>query len=248
MFERLLFKAEKRINVLQIMLYTVIITVLLGIVNIFIGGNALFLVALDSLALSYPVVNYVRSMDREELKTRMEQKTLLRRHSTELIVFWSIFIAAVIGMAVVFPFQKDFTSQESFLHSVTGNATHTSSLFKTILLNNIRVLVLTFIISLISFSALLFVLFWNASILVYSLSKFTSISAAVSRGVQILPHGLIEIGGYVMAGIAGSIIAYRVDRWKKFDHRLDGEFIKDVLILMIGSVLLVVVGAMIEAL
>jgi uncharacterized membrane protein SpoIIM required for sporulation len=248
MLEHYLLDAEKKGKVGWIFIITFTIIFITAIVNFFLGGNSLFLVSLVSLTLSYPVVNYVRSMNREKIELKMDEETLLRRHASELLVFWTIFVAAVVGLAVTFPFQLDFTFQEAFLSQITGYVTEGQLPFSMILLNNLKVLGFTFVISVISFSALIFVLIWNASIVVYSLSKYPSVIDSLRSGVLLIPHGLLEIGGYVMIAIAGSIIAYRIDRWKKFDHRMDVEFVKDVSTLIVSAIALVFVGAILEVL
>lgn len=245
MLERFLLNAEENLNIFKIFFSCFLITVVLAYINSFIGGNSLFLVALISLALVYPVVNYIRSMTKKELQTRMNSLNLIKRHDCELIVFWTIFIAITVGLYVSFPLITDYTYQGAFVEKITGNFFNNTAFFKEIFFNNMIVALFTFVISLITFSGLIFVLVWNASILAYVLNDFNYKDAFLSS-LFYLSHGLFEIGGFVLVGIAGALLAYRIDRWKKFDHKLNGEFYKDLVILIIGGILLVLIGALIE--
>jgi uncharacterized membrane protein SpoIIM required for sporulation len=245
MFEIWLFEAEKNQQVGRIFLFTVVATFIIGYLNQFIGGNMLFLVSLVALMLAYPVVKYVRSMDKEELDERMQKRRLFARHGNELVVFWTIFVAATIGLLAAIPFQSDFTYQQAFVNQLTGYVTNNIG-FEEVLLNNLEVMAFTFVLSIISFSAVVFVLLWNASIVAYVLTQITSGTNAFLTGFGMLPHGLLEIGGYVMAGIAGSILALRFDRKKKLDADINERFWKDFLMLIGMAIGLVVLGAVLE--
>lgn len=250
MFETYLLDQERKHHVVKLAILSFLITIILGYVNSFLGGNALFLVALVALALAYPLVSYILSMDDEELRKNMSSKNLLRRHSVELSIFWTVFIGIVVGMYVVFQFGwiADYTYHELFVENVSGMATNMDAPMVTILLNNLGVVFFTFILSIISFSGLIFVLSWNASLLAYYLYSIANPSKALLVGLSILPHGLLEMGGYILVGIAGSLVAYKLERRKKFGHDLNKEFFKDFALLLGIGILLVVVGAIIEGL
>jgi hypothetical protein len=245
MFERYLLDAEQKAKFFRIFIIVLAITIVIGAFNYFIGGNSLFYVALLALALAYPVIHYVRSMPKLESELQHGANALLKRHERELVVFWSIFLAAVVGMYLMLPWTKDFTFQEAFVSSVSGNITNTAAPFMQILLNNLQVLGFTFVIGFIAFSGLIFILLWNASIVVYVLSELSKSTAAL-HGILYMSHGLLEIGGYILIGMVGSILAYRVDRRKNFNHEIDKIFIKDISLLALCAVLLIVIGAVIE--
>ncbi|MCA9496009.1 MAG: stage II sporulation protein M [Nanoarchaeota archaeon] len=248
MFEKILLDAEKKDYLFRILFVTLAITVILAFFNSFIGANSLFLVALISLALAYPVITYIREMDIEELEKSMETKLLILRHEKEMAVFWAIFVGLVIGFYIATPLISDFTYQEAFKNKISGNLTQTNLFFTQILLNNLEVNLMTFIISFLAFSGLIFVLVWNASIVSYHLYSLSSHKLALLQGIIFLSHGLIEIGGYILAGIAGSILALKIDRKTKFNHSLNKEFFKDLSILIFTSILLIFIGAGIESL
>lgn len=246
MLESFLFNAEQKGSFFKVLFASFIITVVLGFLNQFIGSNSLFLVALVSLALSYPVVNYIRSMNKDEIEHQLNCTLLFMRHEKEMKVFWALFLGVVIGFYLVshFGFTTDFSYQQKFVEGVSGKFLDGSNSFKVIFINNLIVVFFTFIISAFVFSGLIFILVWNASIISY---YFYSLSGEVFlRVVAILPHGLLEVGGYVFAGIAGSILAYKFDRGNRFEHELDSEFAKDLAVLLFGAFFLILLGAMVE--
>lgn len=195
MFEKILLDAEEKDYIFRILFVTLLITVILAFFNNFVGGNSLFLIALISLALSYPVITYIREMDIEELEKNMKAKLLILRHEREMTVFWAIFVGLVIGLYISTPLITDFTYQEAFKNKVSGNITQSQFSFTQILLNNLEVNLMTFIISFLAFSGLIFVLVWNASIVSYHLYSLSSHKLALLQGLIFLSHGLLEIGG-----------------------------------------------------
>jgi len=248
MFEKLLLEAEKKGFLFRVFFITFLIVLALASVNYFIGGNALFLVAFVSLALSYPVIQYIRTMNKEEISYGLPASDLLRRHERELLIFWSIFVAAVIGFYVVSPLMTDVTYQEAFVNNMTGLATGFNLSFGTILFNNLVVLFFTFILSFLAFSGLIFVLIWNASIVAYYLYSLNSHQIAFMTAAALLVHGLLEIGGFVLGGIAGALLAYNIDARNLLSRRMEAVIMRDLAILIGGAIFLIVLGAIVEVL
>jgi uncharacterized membrane protein SpoIIM required for sporulation len=189
-------------------------------------------------------------MNKKEIENQYKTKLLIFRHQKELIVFWGIFLGVLLGflLLIYFNLATDFTYQKQFIENTSGMITQQTNDFLLILTNNLKVAFYTFIISFLVLSALIFVIIWNASILAYFLSNLDSFKIISIKLISILPHAFLEIGGYVFAGIAGSILAYRVDRKNKFNHNLNKEFFKDISILIISAVVMILVGAILEGL
>ena len=245
MFEIFLFNAQKESNYPKIFIIVFLITLILSIINHFLQTNSLFLIALISLALAYPTIKYIREEDKFELTRKLDNNSLLVRHARELGVFWTIFLAIFFALilCVSFGLNSDFSYQEKIIDNITGNFTELSSPFFSILLNNLEVAFFTFLISTLVFCGLLLVIAWNASIFTYFVYKSYGVSHNL---IFILPHALLEIGGYVMIGICGSLIAYRFDKNNRFNHKFDREFVKDIIILISISFILIFSGAIIE--
>ncbi|MFW5705338.1 MAG: stage II sporulation protein M [Nanoarchaeota archaeon] len=271
MLETFLLDAEKQNKFLKISITTIFITFILGIVNhYFLNGISFFLITLVSLSLSYPVVRYILDIDRGEIDKLKNHKFTFQRYERELVVLWSIFCGAVVGFYLLnfFGFTIDFRYEESFISAIKGNFLENQLSFFQILSNNLLVALVTFLISTMVFSGLIFILLWNASILAFYLSSLGSHRNAVIGGVNILSYGLIEVGGFILAGMAGGILAYRLHKGFKsryYKHRLeDGTFEKrrdrrrtfeklvnkqlfiDTLVLTFASVIFIVIAAFIE--
>ena len=255
MLEKFLFDAEKEARPLRIFVGVCIITCVAGVINYFLGGNALFLVALVALAICAPLTNYIWSMDKEEIETQLKENELIYRHEKELVVFWSAFAGIVLGMFLLGQgfflgptLINDFTYQQAFVNQISGHATQTQGSFASILINNIGVLLFTFIVCLFSLSGLMLVIVWNASIVSYYLLQLGSTQMAAKHAFLLLGHGLLEIGGYVLVGIAGSLISYKTTRGHSLKNRLDVMFWKDFTTLVVMSIVMIVLGAVLEVL
>ena len=211
MLDIFILKIEQKRHYVLLIFISFLISIILSYVNSFIGGNSLFAVSLISLALAYPVTTYLREMDRLEIDEYSKHTSFLKRYSKELLIFWSIFMGVFLGLFVSISFTNDFSYQESFVSEIAGNFIHIENSFFDILYNNLNVAFFTMIISFFVFSGLIFVLVWNASILAYYVSTFESFDKIFLISFFLLPHALLEIGGYVFAGLAGAILAYRLD-------------------------------------
>ncbi len=249
MFETFIFNSEKNYSFFRVFLGCFFLTLIISILNSFLGGDFLFLVALVSLGLSYPVINFILDFSKVELETQMRAKILFLRHEREMIVFLSLFLGVSLGFFLSsFYFISDFSYQEKFVDLISGSFLNLESSFFTILLNNLIVGCFTFLISMFIFSGFIFILVWNASILSYFIYSLKSTSSMFISFVSILPHLLFEIGGFILAGFAGSVLAYKFYRKEKYGHNFNNEFFKDLIILIFMSFVFILIGALIEVL
>ena len=249
MFETFFYKSLQNHRYINIFILTLIITLLLTILNYFIGGNAMFLVTFISLALSFPIIRYFKKLNNEEIKRIYSSNKLLHNHIEEIITCWVIFIAVGISffIGIVTGLITEFTYHEAFVGKLLGMITHFQELFTIIFINNLIVGLLTFLLSFLVFSGFIFVLVWNASLVAYYLYSLQDSQTALITTLLILPHGLLEIGGYVLAGIAGGLLAYRFEIWKDLSQKEQKEFRKDFMILIVGAVFLILIGAIVES-
>ncbi len=259
MLEIMLSNAEKKHDFLKITLVGLLISLGLGFINSFLGEISIFLVAFISLALSYPVTKYLRDIEKVN-PDKILNKSFLKSYESEIGVFLALFISIVFGMYVsnVMGFTTDFSYEQSFVSSLEGNLTNfTSGLFSQIFFNNLFVAFNTFIISALFFSGLIFVVIWNASILAYYLYSLNSHAGALIVGLNVLVHALLEISGYVLAGILGAILSYRFSiyyfGYGGFDELnrkkvLNKSFFRDCFILLLFSIFFILLGAIIEVL
>ena len=119
--------------------------------------------------------------------------------------------------------------------------------------NNLIILLFIFLTSLIFGAGAIFTITWNASILGVYLAQsiegnfFQSIYTFFKALVLLIPHGLFEITGFILAALSGGILSVAMVRKivnKDYAHL--NKIMKDSAILMIIAVFLIVVAALIE--
>jgi len=200
------------------------------------------------------------AIKREETKEEyFEEKSLLMEHKKPLILFLALFIGIVIAFAFwtyALPAEKSaelFSVQASVLEgirgSVTGDAISNSEILSIIIANNLKVLLVSLIISLIYGAGALFVLTWNASIMGYVIGSIGIDHGAISFPVAFLKyflHGLPEMMSYFMAILAGGIIYVAMISGDLTAEMKSKKILKDVFILVGLAAALMVVAAVVE--
>lgn len=119
--------------------------------------------------------------------------------------------------------------------------------------NNLIILLFVFLTSLIFGAGAIFTITWNASIVGIYLAKsveggfFYGIYSFFRALILLIPHGLFEISGFILAALSGGILSVAMVRKivnKDYAHL--NKIMKDSAILMIIAVILIVVAALIE--
>jgi uncharacterized membrane protein SpoIIM required for sporulation len=182
------------------------------------------------------------------------------RHEKDIMILLFFFVGLTLSFAVwsVFMPQAFFQAQITKINAIqsiatgsvadvaTGHAVDQFGTFTRILQNNLQVMTFSFIFSFIFGAGAIFIIVWNASVLgVYigQLSRFVWQIPIVS--LSFIPHGVPEIAGYLVAGLAGGLISAAVIR--KNTSRTLRIITFDVVKLLIIAIVLIVVGAGIEA-
>ena len=131
-------------------------------------------------------------------------------------------------------------------YAATASAADLGGRFGEILVNNLRVMMFSFIFAFVFGAGAVFILLWNAGILGICIGLMSKSLADIPiNTIRFLPHGIPEIAGYICAGLAGSLISIAIIR------KADGNILKSVAwdsakVLVIG-IALVMLGALIEA-
>ncbi len=138
-----------------------------------------------------------------------------------------------------------FESQVTKINDIRGTgALAQEGLFSSILLNNLQVMTVAFAFSLIFGAGAIFIIVWNASVLGVFIGKFSKSALHFSIVyLGFLPHGALEIGGYLAAALAGGILSTAILR--RNTHIL-GPILLDSCKLMVFGIALLVAGAMVE--
>ncbi len=249
MLEKYLLKAQEKTSFLQIFIITFLLTLILGLANYFLGNNSLLYVALVSLAISYPIVRYLHRRQREELEHHFSNNSIIFREEREILMLWVLFIAMTIGFYIIFSLLPpgDHIYHQEFTSPIGGNFLELENTFLIVLFNNIQVGLVTFVLSFLFFSGFVLVIVWNSSIFAYYLYQMGSHSMAFVTGFIFISHALLEIGGYIMLGIAGCLLSYRISK-KLTDKKLKMQFIFQFSLTILIGLTLIVLGAVVESL
>ena len=158
------------------------------------------------------------------------------------MIYLSFFLGVTIGYiisACLLP-ANYFQIQEEVILSIRGSITGdllNTSFLHAIISNNLWVFFLTFAISFLFSAGMIFILVWNASVLGVFLAKASeNIMHFHLLAISYLPHGLLEITSYILAGISGALISYQFDyyfvRKEKYDLEPVLRAVKDSLVLI----------------
>jgi uncharacterized membrane protein SpoIIM required for sporulation len=197
------------------------------------------------------LITYQEIKDEEDIERRKEQN-LLQRHKSILVVYTAFFTGMIVAMSLVFlllpqaTVEKLFDDQINEIKLIRGSAIFADT-FQRILVNNIGVLFISFLFAFLFGSGAVFILAWNASVL----STAIGLTAKAMGGMKGLPlaimvyfpHGSLEILAYFIGGVAGGLVSAAITRRKS---KWLWVIIKDSLVLMSISVILLIVAGAIE--
>ena len=227
-----------------------------------------FLMVLASLPLIYKTTNFEAKKSYD-----LTEDNLPRAHIDALKVFMYLFMGFTLALALWYIFLPSdtvndlFASQMSTIKTIngndaTGNVTSWTFL-STILMNNLKVLVLCMLFSFFFGAGALFILGWNASVISTAMGNFVRngiANYATSVGftkvgvyfqvfslalLRYMTHGVFEILAYLVGGLAGGLISIAMIN-KHFEGDHFRVIIKDAVDLMILAVMLVIIGGLIE--
>ncbi len=262
MFERVILRFSNSERYFDIFLISAAFTILSAllvhhIVAFEVGGNNLggvVAVLLTSLAASYPFVRYMLEEEKMETTRNWHEKKLVKRHARQLELYLSYFLGATVGFALsTFFLPESFYSVQlqvlDAIRSPSGMVI-ADALFQEILRNNLWVFSITFLLTFFIASAVLFVLAWNASVLGVLVGTAAESALEVPLVTAFyLPHGILEIGGYVLAGIAGSLLSYGLESSMLGDGGPEtGIITRDTAVLLVVGVAMILIAAVIEVL
>lgn len=218
----------------------------------------LIAVLITALALAYPLSTYMREIRaEEETHRKLSEKTLLHRHIHEIEVYLSFFAGCFTVFALsTFLFTPGFYSIQSTIIGNIQAASGTGNLvlsgadltqFLVIAANNLRLFYITFLLTFFVTGGMVFILVWNASVFGVFIAKTSeSLLHLPLVSLLYLPHGILEIGAYIAAGIGGILFSREVESYFVENSSRRNVFFrvwKDVwILLLLGSVTIVFAG------
>lgn len=174
---------------------------------------------IPSVYLVTVMIKREESMAEEDVKKN--KTSFWSRHNRDVLILLFFFFGLVISFAVwSFFLPHDFFQiQVSKINQLRGGipqGTFTGGSFDSftgILYNNLQVMGFAFIFSLLFGAGAVFILTWNASVLgVYIAQLSKSVWHIPVVSLSFLPHGIPEIAGYILAGLAGGLLSAAVLR------------------------------------
>lgn len=229
-----------------------------------VGGidlGGLVAVFFTSLALTYPFTSYIKDRDLEEITASWEEPRLLRRHAEEVKVYLTSFLVAtfIFAAGVLALPDRFFTIQYTVLDAMgalsgttggTGFIT-ADTFFLNIVTNNLSLLAATFALSFIISGGMVFVLVWNASILGVLIGATSShILDIPVRTAPYLVHGSIEVTAYILAGLAGTLLAIDTETLMTSGKEEISHYLRparDAAVMVSIAFLLIIIAGLIEA-
>lgn len=247
MLPELILKEERADN-FSFLLFLGFASAVIGIY----GARILFPSEADLISVFFAAIPLMFPLTQKFLKDEAGG----RPHFEEVEIYGSLFIGQVFAFYLAtlmlpefFEIQIGVFEAQLSQMGITGYAMLGSD-FLSILVNNM--VVFGFIIATASLigSAGAFILTWNGSvlgvflgILTRQLSGLSVIigSEDVPSPLAYVPHATLEMGGFIVAGIAGSLISAAVYR-KHFDRETWSDLIK----LVMAGIALIFLGAFVE--
>ncbi len=191
---------------------------------------SIVMVAFTSIAAIPFVHNALKHEEQEE--ERIYNKSLLQKHWRIVSMFTFLFIGYVVTFLSLFVLLPEPVVSEIFLaqagaitevrNAVTGNFLAGFKDLGLIFLNNVKVLVLCIVFSLVYGAGAVFIFAWNASVMGAAIGDAirTGLQNTSSTTLQVISsslagyfvHGLPEMIAYFTAGIAGGILSMAVVR------------------------------------
>jgi len=213
-----------------------------------------FLITLSMSPIVYRIFQIEEFEDRLVAENKLKED-LIDRHGDVIYLFSLFFIGVFLATFVsVFFLPEQMTGvlfkqqieDINAIKSVTGNFL-SDPFLEIIIINNLKVMFFSFILSFLFGVGALIILSWNATIAAVYLSSLLRKSTPYffATTIGILPHMLIEISAYFIAGIAGGILSVGMIR-EKFGTKEFKFVIKDSLLMLLISVLLVIVAGVVE--
>lgn len=228
-----------------------------------VSGNVLNLTGLFSVIFTiipsvYFLTMFIKKQERMDEKdiARHYEKGFWVRHDKDILIFLFYFFGLTFSYAFwgyslpagTFQIQTMKIQEIRVLagNVLAGSASSTEMLsFTRVFLNNIQVMSFAFIFSLLFGAGAVFIVVWNASILGVYIGRLSeSLFHIPFQSLSFLPHGIPEIAGYLMAGLAGGIISAAIIRGHKMEIVM--VVILDALKLLGLALLFILLGAMIE--
>lgn len=266
------FKAKK--HPLSLILIGALFAIIAIIFSLWVFKSEASMVMILLVVIMCVPLMYATNYIEEEQDEKGDEVSALKEHGKAILFLTFLFIGFIIGFTLFYIFAPPstvdllFNAQQTAISSVntqiSGNAVSFSD-FISILLNNTKVLIFCIFFAFFFGAGAIFILAWNAAVISTAIGSFFREGIANYAGsiglsssyvyfhiltsglMRYMTHGIFEIVGYFIGGLAGGILSVAIMK-----HGLRSEkFSKvcfDVLILIVISLALLIIGALVETL
>lgn len=227
----------------------------IGIISariIFPNSSSIMSVAFTAILL-IPSLNKLLSDEenREIREKKLSLRLLLKDHADVFEIYFFMFMGVFMifaSIALLMPEAYTFQAFSSQLQvaGYTGKAFGLDPFMVDIFLNNLLVLLVCFILSLVYGAGAVLFLVWNASVwgIVFGIAFKTPETFFIGI-IPILPHLIGETTAYLSAAIVGGVISKAVLREKFFSEKFN-HIVTDAGIFLAIAVVLIFGAALIE--
>ncbi len=193
---------------------------------------------------------FSKILEREEKIEEKIDKFII--HSNFIKDFFAMFIGVSLAyflFTIINPYSPLLIPQNEAIKEIfaefRGMYLNKGEFFYKIFTNNLKVLIVSFILNFIYGAGALFVIIWNASILGY----YLGISFIKGKNVffillNILPHGILEFTAYFISALSGGLLALSLLNYKK---EVFHKILSHSILLFVISVIILFLAALIEA-
>jgi uncharacterized membrane protein SpoIIM required for sporulation len=211
-----------------------------------------------TVMLCIPFMHTLIKTEEEKEESLLTEKSFIDEYGHVVMGLIMLFVGVTIGYLLLYfiapaPMQTQlFSAQQETISAINGNIV-AGGIFTEIFLNNLFVLGISLAFAFLYGFGAITIIIWNSSVVAAALAGFimanaqkaTTIGAGIWGLFRYLAHGIPEIASYLVAGLAGGIISVAVIN-HEFGTKKWGKVIRDATQLAVLSILLVIIGALIE--
>ena len=223
-----------------------------GAIFLFPDDPALVAVALTSM-LMIPLVRKLVYVSKQETEGEIPE-TPFQKYKNAFSIYILLFLGSFVAfaafammlpsMAANFLFQNQLSI---YFGSITGKA-FSSGVFFDLFNNNLKVLMFSFIVSIVLGGGAIFIIIWNASLWGTIFGVLAKTSAATTGSgilstfglifIIVFPHMILEVASYIFAAISGSALSLNILREQFMSERFKEICMRVAYLLIIGVLVL----------
>ena len=223
---------------------------------IFPNSQGIASIAFLSMLL-IPSLNKMFTIEEKQdsVSKKFSFKKIFQDHNDILQVYFMLFLGIFLAYALFslkFPnllVQGVFDSQLRIIGANVGQAIGGFT-FYSLFLNNIKIMLIFLVLSLVFGAGSILFLAWNASVwgvvFAYMATHYSNaFDNFLGMFLKVMPHMFLEAGGYFFAIVAGCIMSQAVLR-ESFGSKKFNYAMKDGFAFLTVSIILLIIGALVE--